>query len=131
MATIRYRALDPNGDPLQGNGKNSFVSDLDAVAQAIGTRLRLFAGEWWENRSAGTPVFQNMLGVSGAGKHPETVVLILRQRILGTPYVRSVSNVAASYDPNTRGFAFSCQVQTEFGTLTLSNQPSNNNPSSS
>ena len=124
MATIRYRKLDPNGDPLQGNGKACFVSDLDAVAQAIGTRLRLLAGEWFENRNAGTPVFQSMLGVARAGKHPDSVVLLLRQRILGTPYVTAVSNVATSYDPNARSFAFSCQVQTQFGQLSLSTAPS-------
>jgi hypothetical protein len=123
MATITYRKLDQNGDPLQGAGQNSFVSDIDAVAQAISTRLKLLQGEWWENLNAGTPLFQSMLGVAGAGRHPETIALLLTERILGTPYVTSVSNVATSYNGGTRAFQFSCQVQTQFGTLTVTNQP--------
>jgi hypothetical protein len=125
MATITYRGLDPNGEPLYGNGQNNFVSDLYAVAQAIGTRLKLFQGEWWENVNAGTPLFQAMLGVSGVGRNPDAIALLIKQRILGTPYVLpgGVSNVAASYNGATRSFSFSCSVATQFGTLTVANQP--------
>src|SRR4051812_33849515 len=108
MPTITYRKLDPNGDPLHGNGQGCFVSDLDAVAQAIRTRLRLLKGEWWESLDSGTPLFQNILGTAGAGKSPSAVALILTSRILGTPYVLSVSDVATSYNPATRAFGFSC-----------------------
>ncbi len=123
MATITYRKLDQNGDPLQGGGQSNFVSDLDAVAQAIQTRLKFLQGEWWENLNAGTPLFQSMLGVSGVGRNPETVTLLLTQRILGTPFVTGVSNVATSVNSSTRAFQFSCQVQTQFGSLTVTNQP--------
>lgn len=123
MATIRYRKLNAAGDPLMGSGQANFVTDLDAVAQAISTRLKLFAGEWWENRNAGTPIFQSMLGVSGSGKHPETVALLLTERILSTPYVLGVSGVSAAFNPDTRAFQFTAQVQTQFGTLVLSNVP--------
>jgi hypothetical protein len=85
MATITYRKLDQNGDPLFGNGAANFVSDIDAVAQAIGTRLRLLQGEWWENTNAGTPLFQSMLGVSGAGKPPDAIALILKQEFPARP----------------------------------------------
>lgn len=123
MATITYRKLDSNGDPIQGQGTANFLSDLDAVAQAISTRLKLLQGEWWENQNAGTPIFQSMLGVSGSGKHPEAVALLLKQRILGTPFVVGVNSIATSYDGNTRAFAFSCQVDTQFGTVTVTLQP--------
>lgn len=123
MATITYRALSTAGDPLAGNGQGNFVSDINAVAQAIRTRLLLLQGEWWENLNAGTPVFQSMLGVSGSGRNPQAVVMLLKQRILGTPYVLSVSNVQTNYVPATRAFSFSCQVQTQFGTLTVATAP--------
>lgn len=119
MATILYRALAANGDPLFGNSQSNFVSDLNAVAQAIATRLKLLAGEWWENLNAGTPVFQSMLGVSGSGKRPDTVALLLTQRILATPFVTGVSNVQTSYNDTARAFTLSCQAQTQFGTLTV------------
>lgn len=90
------------------------------------TRLKLLAGEWWENLNTGTPLFQSMLGPSGAGKHPETVILLLTQRILGTPYVTGISNVSTGYDAGRRAFQFSCQVSTQFGSLTVTNRPGNN-----
>jgi hypothetical protein len=122
MATILYRALDANGDPLFGQGQANFLADINAVAQAISTRLKLLQGEWWENLNAGTPVFQSMLGVAGTGKHPNAVALLLKQRILATPYVTGVSNVSTSYNGATRSFSFSCQVETQFGILTVTNQ---------
>jgi hypothetical protein len=123
MATITYRKLDLNGDPLWGGGQTNFMSDLEAIAQAIGTRLKLLQGEWWENLNLGTPIFQSMLGVPGSGKRPRPVSLLLVQRILSTPFVTGVSNVTTSYDPNARAFQFSCQVQTRFGTITVATQP--------
>ena len=126
-ATITYRKLDANGDPLWGQGQVNFVSDIDAVAQAIGTRLRLLSGEWWENLNAGTPLFQSMLGASGSTSNQEVITFVLKQRILGTPYVLSVSNVATKYDGTKRSFAFSCNVQTQFGTLSILNSPAPTN----
>ena len=123
MSSITYRQVDANGDPIWGQGQANFVSDIYAVAQAIGTRLKLLQGEWWENVNAGTPVFQSMLGVGGSGKRPNAISLLIVQRILSTPYVRGVSSVVTSYNAATRAFHFSCQVQTAFGTITITTQP--------
>ncbi len=120
MATLTYRKLDANGEPLLGNGQANFVRDLDAVAQSIATRLKLLQGEWWENLNAGTPLFQSMLGVAGAGTHPEAITLLLKQRILGTPFVTGIQAIETSYDGASRAFRFSCQVATQFGTVTVS-----------
>lgn len=122
---ITVRKLDVNYDPLFGNGAANFISDIDAVTQIIGTRLRLFSAEWWESITDGTPIFQSILGVGGSGKQPEAVALILQQRILGSPYVTGISNLQSSYDAASRKFLFSCNVQTRFGTIAISNQPSN------
>lgn len=119
MATITYRKLDTNGDPIFGRGRDNFVSDLEAVAQAVGTRLKLFLGEWWESRGDGTPVFQSMLGSSVNAQRPELIALLLKQRIAATPYVTNVSNIVTGFDHKTRVFTFSCQVETPFGTLTV------------
>jgi|SRR5579872_1598990 len=119
MATIIVRALDKNGDPLRGNGLANFVSDSDAIAQIISTRLQLLQGEWFENTADGTPLFQQLLG------HPitsEAVALILRTRILGTPYVTEISNISVQYGRARRTFAFSALVQTQFGLVSVTNQ---------
>lgn len=115
--TISVRSLGPNYDPLFGNGQANFLTDLDAVAQIIGTTLRLFEQEWWESLTTGTPVFQSILGPS---QNVQANSAILQARIRSVPYVTGLSNVAASFDSTTRAFSFSCSVQTSFGTLQVS-----------
>jgi hypothetical protein len=119
MATITVRALDPTGEPLQGNGQGNFISDLPAVAQIIRTRLLLLAGEWWENLNAGTPLFQSILGGSGSDRDAAAAALIFTQSILGAPYELSVANVSSGFNKSTRIFQFSAQAITLFGTITI------------
>lgn len=118
MATITVRSLGTNYDPLYGNGSNDFLTDLDAVAQIIGTTLRLFQGEWWEDLQAGVPMFQKILGQAGA-RDTTAISAILTAAIEGVPYVSSTSNVVCTYA--NRKLAFSCSVLTQFGTLQVSN----------
>jgi hypothetical protein len=120
MATIIVRALDANGDPRRGAGLSNFLVDIDAVAQILGTRLRILQGEWFEDLTDGTPVFQRLLG------HPTTsdaVALLLRERILGTPYVTGIQTMQVIYRPAGRNFSFFAVVQTQFGQVILANQP--------
>ncbi len=122
-ATILYRELDANGDPMWGTGKNDFLIDINAVAQAVLTRLRLFEGEWWEDQTQGLPLWQKMLGVGGSGRNLPAINLLITQVILGTPYVTSISNVQSSYNSTTRAFQFSAVITTQFGQIAVSNMP--------
>ena len=117
MPTITVRKLDSNWDPVWGNGQADYISDVDAVTQIIKQRLLFFLGEWWENRGAGTPMFQSILG---ANRSIDAVAAIIKNVILATVYVTGVSNLAVSYISSTRGFTYSCSVQTQFGTVTIS-----------
>lgn len=121
MATITVRALSPTGDPLQGNGQNCFISDLAAVTQIIGTRLRLFEGEFWLNLLDGLPLFQSILGSSASQRNLQVILNLISQRILGTPFVTGISSVNASYQ--NRSFTYSAQVETQFGTVFVNNAP--------
>jgi len=122
MATITVRALDPDtGEPLQGNGQDSFISDLQAVTQIIGTRLKLFEGEWFLDLLDGLPLFQNILGSSGSVTNLKVVVNLISQRIKLSPFVTLVSNVKASYE--SRQFKFSAQAETPFGTVFIVSSP--------
>ena len=123
MPTISVRALGPNNDALKGSGQNNFLYDIDAVAQIIVTRLRLLQGEWWENLNLGFPLFQNVLGVSGATNNVKAIELLIQQCILQTPYVNRITNANLLYTPATRSFAYSANVITQFGTLVLKNAP--------
>jgi hypothetical protein len=116
MAQLTYRSLDANNDVIW----SSTLTDIDAVAQAIRTRINLFHAEWWADLQDGTPVWQSMLGASGSLRNQQAISLLLQQRILGTPFVNSVSNVQASFNSSTRAFSFYAEVQTQFGTVSVS-----------
>lgn len=120
MSTISVRRLSPTGDPTRGQGLQNFLTDLDAVAQIIGTRIKLLYGEWWEALNQGTPLFQSILGVASTS---DGVALLLRQRIIGTPYVTDIEDMVVVYVGAARTYAFSCNVQTAFGTVQITNQP--------
>lgn len=121
MSAILYRKLNqPGNDPQYGQGISNFLSDLDAVAQIIYTKLQLLRGELFSNIGIGTPVFQSILGVPNTNA---AVAFLLRQQIVSVPFVLSVSNLNISYVGSTRAYSFSCDVQTAFGKLSINNQP--------
>ena len=78
--------------------------------------LNLFQGSWWEDATIGTPMFQSILGGQSQGS---VIPLILQKQILSVPYVTSVSNIAISYNPQTRAYGFSCTAQTAFGPVSV------------
>lgn len=123
MATIVYRRLDANHDPVYGQSKANFLTDIDAVAQAIQTRLLLFQGEWWESTLEGLPLWQQILGRPGGVHALQKITLLIQQRILGTKYVNAITRLVSAWNPNTRVVSFYAEVQTTFGLIAVSNIP--------
>jgi hypothetical protein len=115
---ILYRNLGPNYDPLWGQGKQNYLTDINAVGQAILTRLLLFQGEWWSDTGDGTPWFQNILGKAA---NVQQISLLLEQRILGTPYVTGLVSLTVNFTPPVGPLNFTAIVQTSFGTLSVTN----------
>jgi hypothetical protein len=123
MPTITVRALDPvTWDPLQGNGQANFLSDLQAMAQIIRSRLLLFKGEWFLDLGDGLPMFGGILGTQASAKNIQAITNMITSRIATTVFVIAVTNVSAAYQ--NRYYFYKAQVQTQFGTLFISNQPS-------
>lgn len=118
-AVIQYLRLDENYDLVFDNA--AALTDAQAVAQAIGTRLRLFLGEWWENLSLGLPVFQTMLGHLASQQGQAAMALAVQQNVAGAPYVTAVNDVSVNFANG----ALSIQVkaQTRFGTVTVNAAP--------
>ena len=87
-----------------------------AVAQIILTRLKLLQGEWFEDLNQGTPLFQQLLGKPTTS---DGVLLVLRKRIIETPYVTGMSNASVTYKGESRAFTFSATVQTQFGAISI------------
>lgn len=113
---MRYRKQDENGDYTFGNSLNNFhIDNVDAVAQAIDTRLKLWVGEWFADVSDGTGWTQAILG-----KHSQNLYeLTLRQRVLETRGVISIQEFQSSLDPNTRELAVTMVVDTIYGQTDL------------
>jgi hypothetical protein len=111
-----YRRLDIDFDYVFGGGQNDFLTGVDAVAQAIHTRLLLFTREWWENLNEGLPMWTAILGHRSS---KDIIDGLIRERILDTPNVKSISNLSSIYNSSTRAYTFTCSVDTTFGALTI------------
>jgi hypothetical protein len=121
---ITYRQLGPNNDPLWGNGQLNYLSDLEAAAQAVLTRLQLFQGEWWAATNEGLPLFQGILGQSASPAGLQQGSILITARILGSPYIISISNLVTGFSPAPRGpLTYTALVQSQFGQFLVSNVP--------
>ena len=113
----------PQNDPIEGANGPVFFSDLDAVAQIIYTTLRLLLGEWWENLNIGFPLFQQLIGASGAPTSQAGVMLVIQQTILSCPYVLQIVSFSFTHNTATMASTFTAEVSTSFGQLVVTNAP--------
>ncbi|RKN74994.1 hypothetical protein [Paenibacillus ginsengarvi] len=113
---MRYRKLT-NGDYTFGRREQNFVSDIDAVAQAIRTNLLLLQGEWWEDTEKGLPLFQRILGQPGVPDSVRAADLLVQDVMLQTTGVIRIKNLQSSY--KNRAYQFACEVDTVYGALSL------------
>ncbi|SJZ58479.1 hypothetical protein [Megasphaera cerevisiae] len=109
-----YRKLDANGDYTFGANSGNFLSGVEAVAQAIGTRLKLFTNEWWENFDEGLPLWDKILGQHDR----DTAIKLIKERILGTDGVTNIASMDTDWNADTRSLSFTAVVDTEYGTVT-------------
>lgn len=117
---MRYRRLDDNWDYTFGNGLQNFLTEREAVAQAIKSRLLLLYSEWWEDQEDGLPLFQKILANSGSPANIEAVDIIFRDRISGTKDVVSVASYESEF--RDRKYYFTAVVNTTYGEIFLSNK---------
>jgi hypothetical protein len=90
---MRYRQLDAQGDYTVA--LPFLVNSPQCVAQAIATRLKLWQGEWYLDRTAGTPWRQSILGRSA---NPDAFI---KQVILGTQGVIALVSYNSSLSGRT------------------------------
>lgn len=117
--TMKYRRLGNNNEPVMGQGQQDFISGVEAVGQAVVTRLRLFRGEWWEDTGIGLPLWQSMLGILGVRK--DSIDRILQDYILQTINITNISEVYSSFNQTSRGYQFYCEADTIFGQVVITN----------
>lgn len=115
--TFRVRKLDANGDMTFGHGHADFyIDEPKAVGQVAGCRLRLWRGDWYLDTNEGTPYREHILGKSRANIRN----LIIRNRILTTPFVVSMKDFSATENPVNRALTVTIgDVITAFGIIDL------------
>lgn len=116
---MRYRREDVSGDYTFGSGDDTWLTNSpDAVAQAIKTRFLLWYGQWFLDTTSGTPWIQSVLGK----QKPDIYNMAIRQRILDTPGVSSISSFDTVVDTTTRRVSFTATVVTIYGSATLTSE---------
>lgn len=113
---MRYRKLDADRDMVFGNQQNDFWRDVpDAPAQAVGTRLRLWSGEWFLDVREGVPYQVSALGT---GKR-HTIDPMFRTAILSTQGVTGISDWSSNWDPDNRAYSVAATIDTLYGAINL------------
>lgn len=92
---MHYRRLTATGDYVFGQGSLDYLSDADAAAQAVQTKLKLLLGEWWEDTQDGLPLFQQILLQRATTEGIQTVDLLVKQRILDVAEVTNVQIIGS------------------------------------
>ncbi|MFC6122555.1 hypothetical protein ACFPZP_15990 [Citrobacter bitternis] len=116
---MRYRREDDDGDYTFGRGDDTWlINSPEAVAQAIKTRFELWYGQWFLDTTEGTPWIQSVLGK----QRPEVYNLAIRQRILETAGVSSITAFDTTVNTSTRRVSFTATVETFYGTTTVTSE---------
>ena len=116
---MRYRREDGNGDYTFGQGDDTWlINSPEAVAQAIKTRFELWYGQWFLDTTEGTPWIQSVLGK----QRPELYNLAIRQRILETKGVKSITEFNTAVNTSSRRVTFTATVETFYGMTTLTSE---------
>lgn len=114
---MRVRRLDKDGDMTFGSGGLNFLQDsADAVAQNIYTNLKLFLGEWFWDKSAGTDWFGKCLGKNTTTSAYNEI----KRVILSVEGVTSVEDLSLSSDTDSRAITITGNVATKYGIVSLS-----------
>lgn len=111
---MRYRKLDAALDYTFGQRTVFLVDTPETVAQAVVTRLLLWAGEWFLDADEGTPYLQKILGYGTQNTRDVSI----RERILDTPGVDSILSYSSSVD-GKRSMRVTCEVMTIYGPATI------------
>ncbi len=109
------RALDSNNDILIRNGSFATTKDGAQVTQHVRTRLQFYLEEWFADKRAGTPWFQEVfIKPFNVG----AVENIIKLRIANTPELdRIIEFSMAVPTPANRQLIVSFSAETTFGVI--------------
>lgn len=118
-------AWDWQIDHATGDMTGRIVTGQDEIVQRVTTRLWRHLGEWFCNTSAGMPWYSGSSKIISGQLSPTEAILgskdraeagtIIRNEIAETTGVLDIVNFEANFDNNTREFAVSAEITTEYG----------------
>lgn len=93
-----------------------FVTGIDHVVQNLKINLLFFQGEWFLDTLKGVPFYTDIFV-----KNPDLTVVdnILKATILEVDNVNELLSYDSDYDNSIRKYTVTFQVDTDFGTVTL------------
>ena len=98
----------------------TFVEGTDEIDQRLLRRLRLMKEEWFLDRTAGVPYYQEILAIKGVSM--ATVEQAFRAEIRKDPDVISIDLFQMSLDKTTREVTISIEATTADGTVIITNE---------
>ena len=106
------RQLSPTGDFQFGNSALDFISNSpEAVAQVVGTSLKLWLGEWYLDTSLGCPWLEGVLG-----KHSQsTADITIQDYILGVQGVTDIASYVSGDNQDARAYTATVRLNTVYG----------------
>jgi len=110
-----YRRLSADGDYVFGGNKNNYVSGVEAVRQAILTRLRQLKYEWWEDLEDGLPLWEMII----ANRDVTEAKKEIEKRIQGTKNVKYIARLEYEWDNDQRKLTVNAVVETDFGQTSI------------
>lgn len=110
-----YRPVDSQGDMIPIQRKIQLFSGVDAVAEAIKSRMKLHKGEWFEDLNVGSPI----LDLISNGRISENNLGPIAHQIIGyislTAGIKVVQASKPVYNGVSRSMTIPCIVTATSG----------------
>ncbi len=95
---MKVAGLSPTGDFVFGRGKASYITDSEAVAQNVVTRLREFRQDWFADVQRGI----NWIGLLGSRNTQKQIENAVRATVLQTQGVASLDDFSLTVNRQAR-----------------------------
>lgn len=111
--TLLYRRRTEQGDMTMGEEP---LSGLDAMREAIMTRIGELMGAWWEDGEDGGTI-REALSRPVSDENRQQIELMIIDQIQSTVGVTKVYDAESTFLKD-RSYKFSCRVETVYGEIT-------------
>ncbi len=111
---MKSYSLNSDNDIYLDGGRFVLIEDGAQVAAKLRTNLLTYLGEWFLDLNTGVPYFQEIFVKPVDLANVES---ILKQTILTTDGVESLTTFETSFDGVLRSFAVQAQVKTIYNTV--------------